>query len=71
MDNNQDITVEELKVLIDGGEKFNLKPAGVAVEVPNDASKTAYVQHLLDSGDVLILSKPKAVKPKSDEKEDI
>ena len=23
MDNNQDITVEELKVLIDGGEKFN------------------------------------------------
>ena len=54
-----------------GGEKFNLKPAGVAVEVPNDASKTAYVQHLLDSGDVLILSKPKAVKPKSDEKEDI
>jgi hypothetical protein len=54
-----------------GGEKFNLKPAGEAVEVPNDAVKTAYVQHLLDSGDIVKASKPKVTKPKSDEKEEV
>lgn len=46
--------------------KIDLMPAGDAVDVPDSIAGTAYVQSLIDAGDVLVIGEP-AAKPAKEE----